>query len=78
MSADLHKQLTAIGSYLLKGLATAAVGLIIFLFNDMRTSIKEISNDMKELRGVAIELRGEVKSNSRDIERLERTKADKK
>lgn len=78
MSTELQKQLNAAGSYLFKAVLTGLLGVVIFLFNDMRNSIKEISNDMKDLRGVAIELRGEVKSNSRDIERLERTKADKK
>jgi hypothetical protein len=78
MSNDLQKQLAAAGSYAFKVVLTGMVAIVIFLFNDMRNSIKEISHDMKDLRGVAIELRGEVRNNTKDIERLDRTKADRK
>ena len=78
MSTELQKQLTAIGSYLFKGTVATLFAMAVFIFNDMRESVSNIEEKVSKVSDAVIRHDGEIRTNAKDIERLDRTKADRK
>lgn len=56
----------------------ALITLCIFIYVDLRTTVREIASDVKHMSELVIEMRGQVGTNKENIERLDRIKADKK
>lgn len=85
MADAIKRYLSDVPAWGFKGIVIGLISLSLFVFNDMRTNIEDIRNEVRGVSNIMIRLEGKVethdvsiKENRDDIKRLERDKSDKK
>lgn len=74
---EIERTVKASGYPLTKWALGALIALCIWVFLDMRSTVRDIGEDVKKITIIVVEVRGQVQSNKENIDRLYREKKDK-